>query len=451
MSTARRVADRDAVARLRSACRIASYAVTPGSVAPVGSGCSAFALDVLVALVAVGIGCVVAPPWPRRRDRVLLCSCRSFRARGGARAVDRRGAVGCDARERRDRHPDGLGLTGRPAGLLPILVRQLVVAAGALVLLVGQWVVVASGAWDRSPAQRGWHDKAAGTVVLRAEAVRRGSGRRDRAAWDRLSRGSSGRAARAGGARPVPESRSARHLGPVAPARPARRAAPPAAAPPAAARGCRSAAGLGGSRAVPAPVTRPVPAAPRWCSGPPGAALIDSPATPYRRSSDGRAGHVGTATAPERCRPAGSAAALRHRRGARRHGRRARRAHVRRRRPGPTTWSRSTTRERSISKVHLAFGPEADGARLWVMDRGSTNGTVLVGPDGARRALSPGRAPWSSRGGPCASAGEPRGPGPLTGTESGWPVACPPWVRAGGVVAARRPPSSDAGPQERTR
>ena len=42
--------------------------------------------------------------------------------------------------------------------------------------------------------------------------------------------------------------------------------------------------------------------------------------------------------------------------------------------------------ERSISKVHLAFGLEADG-RLWVMDRGSTNGTVVVGPDGRSAAL----------------------------------------------------------------
>ena len=46
--------------------------------------------------------------------------------------------------------------------------------------------------------------------------------------------------------------------------------------------------------------------------------------------------------------------------------------------------------DRSISKVHLAFGPEPGGRRLWVMDRGSTNGTVLVGPDGASVALPPG-------------------------------------------------------------
>ena len=58
--------------------------------------------------------------------------------------------------------------------------------------------------------------------------------------------------------------------------------------------------------------------------------------------------------------------------------------------------------QRSISKVHLAFGLEADG-RLWVVDRGSTNGTVVVGPDGAdggagRRVAGHGRRPgWIVR------------------------------------------------------
>ena len=62
--------------------------------------------------------------------------------------------------------------THRPAGMPAIAVRVLVELAGALVALVGAWVVVASGAWDRSPARRGWHDKAARTLVLRARSVR---------------------------------------------------------------------------------------------------------------------------------------------------------------------------------------------------------------------------------------------------------------------------------------
>jgi len=44
--------------------------------------------------------------------------------------------------------------------------------------------------------------------------------------------------------------------------------------------------------------------------------------------------------------------------------------------------------ERSISKVHLAFGPTPDGG-LWVTDRGSTNGTVLVAPGGSGVVLPP--------------------------------------------------------------
>ncbi len=44
--------------------------------------------------------------------------------------------------------------------------------------------------------------------------------------------------------------------------------------------------------------------------------------------------------------------------------------------------------ERSVSKVHLEFAPEGDG--LVVVDRGSTNGTVVVDPQGRGRSLTPG-------------------------------------------------------------
>ena len=43
--------------------------------------------------------------------------------------------------------------------------------------------------------------------------------------------------------------------------------------------------------------------------------------------------------------------------------------------------------QRSLSKTHLAFGVDADG--FWVCDRGSTNGTAVRGPDGARRSCPP--------------------------------------------------------------
>ena len=56
--------------------------------------------------------------------------------------------------------------TGRPVGLGRILVRYLVVAAGTLVVGVGQLVVYASPLFDPTGRRQGWHDKAAGTMVF---------------------------------------------------------------------------------------------------------------------------------------------------------------------------------------------------------------------------------------------------------------------------------------------
>ncbi|MDC7122253.1 RDD family protein, partial [Cellulomonas fimi] len=103
--------------------------------------------------------------------------------------------------------------TGLPAGLLAILLRNLVVAAGVLVCFVGQVVVVISGVWDREPAQRGWHDKAAGTLVVRAGALR-------------AARGGHGRRAAGSSARPADtraawEIAVARGVEPGRPVRPA--------------------------------------------------------------------------------------------------------------------------------------------------------------------------------------------------------------------------------------
>jgi len=49
---------------------------------------------------------------------------------------------------------------------------------------------------------------------------------------------------------------------------------------------------------------------------------------------------------------------------------------------------------RSLSRVHVEFGPQGattdEEAAIWVMDRGSTNGTVVVDPSGAGRVLPAG-------------------------------------------------------------
>jgi pSer/pThr/pTyr-binding forkhead associated (FHA) protein len=44
--------------------------------------------------------------------------------------------------------------------------------------------------------------------------------------------------------------------------------------------------------------------------------------------------------------------------------------------------------DRSVSKTHLTVGVEGD--RLWIVDRGSTNGTVVVHQDGVERIVAPG-------------------------------------------------------------
>ena len=48
-----------------------------------------------------------------------------------------------------------------------------------------------------------------------------------------------------------------------------------------------------------------------------------------------------------------------------------------------------TSEDMSVSKTHAQFGPAADGA-LVVMDRGSTNGSVLM-RQGVSRPLAPGK------------------------------------------------------------
>lgn len=57
-------------------------------------------------------------------------------------------------------------VTGQPIGMGRVLVRYLVVAAGALVLGVGQLVVYLSPFFDSSGRRQGWHDKAAGSMVF---------------------------------------------------------------------------------------------------------------------------------------------------------------------------------------------------------------------------------------------------------------------------------------------
>lgn len=407
--------------------------------------------------------------------------------------------------------------TGRPAGVLPILLRNLVVAAGALVCLVGQVVVVVSGLWDREPAQRGWHDKAAGTLVVRAGAVGRSArsagvawgGARPRpepvdprSAWETavarsvepvpsapdapIAQASSPYEGAAASPRtaavpvfaPPPPSPPADPKAPAAPAPalvegPPETAAVPVVRPPAPAGPglVEVPAGLADARRVGAPVRpaldvplAPEPPAPQspprtsspQASGPQTSASQASalqksaaePPAPQPRSTDPQRFAAAAAGTVEAAQPAtGLVPVVRHADPARPVDRSTGRPeplagrdtaawagpaashglgdleHTRLRDDAPGTPAsrlrlvfdtgervvvegdglvgRSPSSdgvthvvavddpERSVSKVHLAFGLAADG-RLWVVDRGSTNGTFLVAPDGAGTALTPG-------------------------------------------------------------
>lgn len=61
--------------------------------------------------------------------------------------------------------------TRTPIGMGRVLVRGLVVAAGALVCAVGAFLVLASPLVDRTGRRRGWHDRAARDEVLDARAL----------------------------------------------------------------------------------------------------------------------------------------------------------------------------------------------------------------------------------------------------------------------------------------
>ncbi|WP_051681864.1 RDD family protein [Cellulomonas sp. HZM] len=325
--------------------------------------------------------------------------------------------------------------TGRPAGLLVIFLRDLVLGVSGVVPVVGPLLVSASGLFDPGPAQRGWHDKLVGTIVLRADALRSGAGDRT-AAWDRaVERAVGGPAAgRAGGVAAGPAAAPARL--PVVPPM------PPMPSPPVALLGDVTgdasagdavvAVGAAGREAVrdeqvevPADLQEPAPepAAVRPRGGPVASAYAERLAAAAAAADDAptyertRAAHVdppapiitgypGQASVPPvpRQQDLGDLEYTRMRESVpteREHTLRlvfdtGPRIDV----VGDGLVGRSPEGElgivhvvviddpdRSVSKVHLAFGIADGGDELWVVDRGSVNGTVLVDPDGAAAKL----------------------------------------------------------------
>ncbi|MBU4214893.1 MAG: RDD family protein [Actinobacteria bacterium] len=298
--------------------------------------------------------------------------------------------------------------TGLPGGLIAILVRDLVLAVGSLLAGVGAYVVAGSGAWDQSPARRGWHDKIAGTMVLLAWAV---PGRDDRSHR-------TGDAARWPGSLPAP-----------LPAQPGPPSAPttPSAATTVSAPTTPSAPVSPSSALAPGSDEGPG-ADPQLVADPPGAAeasLVD------RRAGDAQTQMLSAVPPPSAApepvpepgpepAPAGPPSSARlpdevelTRLTVERKVELLPEAWLRLefdtgevidvvgdgaigRDPAHTSGRGAHHQvaledpERALSRLHLLFGPEQGGALLWVSDPGSTNGTVLQDPTGAVAVLAPG-------------------------------------------------------------
>jgi hypothetical protein len=412
-------------------------AVAPGSVAPVGVRVGAFTIDAVaagaVAAVAFAAARAVAPG-----VAALLVADAAALVFGIGQWVAE-ATTGATVGNALLRIRTLSATTGRPAGFARILLRQLVVGLGSLACGFGAWVVAASGAWDKGVAQRGWHDKAAGTVVLRADAVGRALPADVAGSYaTAVARTVGGPGERAPGwpapaapalpprtdppVPPAPSSRPAPAV-PSTPAVPSMSAVPPTPSlPPAPAAPSMPWVGgpvpptsdagdvpnpyTGTTPVVPAAAFAPVPPVPAVPVPPPASAadagLISGPpgdVPPAHGEDLGDLEHT-------RLRPVAPARSV----GLRLAFDTGERVDVvgdgvvgrnPDPQPGVAHLVPIDDPDRSVSKAHLAFGPEG-ADRLWVVDRGSTNGTVLVRPDGSQVALPAGAratvgAGWSVR------------------------------------------------------
>ncbi|MFC8191442.1 RDD family protein [Cellulomonas sp. NPDC057328] len=348
--------------------------------------------------------------------------------------------------------------TGGAPGVGRALVRQLVVGLGAVLLLVGSWLVAASAVFDRGPHRRGWHDRASGTRVVDAAtpAAARGPGpdAADRPGTPRDA-GHASAPPPAPGAPAAPAS-SDRGTSAVTPSEressgPVRSDPEPDPAPSGA---LTPPTALALDRDPAAPSAWSAPTAPPAWSPPDAPDRGDGPALPAAGGepdgTDPRPAHrlpdapVPPAPAPATPLPP-PPAAVPEATSPGAHDELVELEHTRVRDPaqlrrravtlallfdtgprvrvvgrglagrGPRAEDGSDILHvvavddpsRSVSRVHLEFGPEApasadDVAGVWVLDRGSTNGTVVVAPDGDARVLPPGtravvRAGWTVR------------------------------------------------------
>ncbi|WP_255372018.1 RDD family protein [Cellulosimicrobium sp. CUA-896] len=298
-----------------------------------------------------------------------------------------------------------------PIGFGRALVRWLVVGAGALVLLVGQWVVVVSPAFDSSGRRQGWQDKAARAVVVDARRV------------------------------PPP---------PAAP--PSPRAAAPAdpwAFPAAAARPAAPSTSEGLITGVPgrgAPASAPSPPAAPAVPAVPAAPALPDLALPAAEPADLDAEWDSTRLSVADVRamdPAPVVPVVLELESGERHvvdGRA-----LLGRDPQASDGEAPilvAVADRSVSKTHAELGVDPGG--LWIVDRGSTNGTVVSVPGAPPRLADPGarvRVPVGATihvaTGVCSCTRGPHEPG-----DRGPP-------RLGRRIAPRRPAPAQRGPLPR--
>jgi len=259
----------------------------------------------------------------------------------------------------------------RPIGPWRVLVRGLVVAVGVLACGLGQYVVLLSPLLDRTGRRRGWHDRAVDAEVLRAGPA--AGARAHVASAQRVPTGRVAARAVAGPAASRDTASAERQPGGPAAVRADLPAPRPPAAPPTPAAGLVLAP-LHPQRAAPDLDTRAIPlvrATPTLAFGLAPELELTRPAAP----------RTDVVPAP----PAGTAQGLRVALDDGRVLTVERLALVGRNpSPGPDVQVvRVVDQSRSVSKTHLQLAVDPRGGS-WVVDRGSTNGTVVTLPDGAQ-------------------------------------------------------------------
>ncbi|MER2133529.1 MAG: RDD family protein [Arthrobacter sp.] len=230
---------------------------------------------------------------------------------------------------------------GLAPGIGSVLVRNLLLAVSA-VTVVGPWILTVSNLWDHPTRRQGWHDKAARTLVVDVRA-----GRNPLLTGGRW----------AGGAAPVAEPAAGWVPRPAEPV-PAASAAPSAAAPISSVPGVGAAAAAG---PAPAAVSRP----------------------PAEEEEDVELTRIVSRGQGTGCRLVFDDGAAVRVTGTALLGRN----------PAPAIGEKVNQlidfadMGRSVSKTHLHL-QSGGSSGLWVTDRGSTNGSSILAPDGRHEALA---------------------------------------------------------------